>query len=106
MRIEQSRNCRAEFRCHSAAAPVWRSKIPLPTELVTSYQVFAIQYFWTPERRFSGVAMRLSRLLREKLRRQPKRFERGNPLGTRRPEAPRAPSHGERLVSVRMRFSP
>jgi hypothetical protein len=36
----------------------------------------------------------------------PKRFERGKPFGTRRPAAPRAPSHGARLISVRVRFSP
>jgi hypothetical protein len=34
------------------------------------------------------------------------RFDRGKPLGTRRPAAPRAPSHASRLVSVRVRFSP
>ena len=34
------------------------------------------------------------------------RFDRGKPLGTRRPVAPRGPSHASRLVSVRVRFSP
>jgi hypothetical protein len=38
--------------------------------------------------------------------RQPNRFDRGKPLGTRRPAPPRALSQGSRLVSVRVRFSP
>ena len=38
MRIKQSRDRAAEFRCHSAARPVWCPKIPLPTDSVKSHQ--------------------------------------------------------------------
>src|SRR6266404_1918966 len=45
MRIKRSRDRAAEFRCHSAAGPVWCPKIPLPTDSVKSHQGLDIRMF-------------------------------------------------------------
>src|SRR6266446_91231 len=54
MRIKQSRDRAAEFRCHSAAGPVWCPKIPLPTDSVKSHQGLDIRMFLDSGAALSG----------------------------------------------------
>ena len=61
---------------------------------------------WTHELQLTPFADQAELLTARRGFLQPKRFERGKPLGTRRPAPPRPPSQGVRSISVRVRFSP